>query len=83
MTSTQQTLRPKDILVASLEKTIIVKLKSQKLIRGTLNSFDQHLNLYLTNSYEMRENNPVPLGDVIIRGDNVIMLVFPEEEDEK
>lgn len=81
MTSAQQTLRPKDILVASLEKTIIVKLKSQKLIRGTLNSFDQHLNLYLTNSYEMRESNPVPLGDVVIRGDNVIMLVFPEEED--
>lgn len=83
MTSAQQTLRPKDILVASLEKTIIVKLKSQKLIRGTLNSFDQHLNLYLTNSYEMRESNPVPLGDVVIRGDNVIMLVFPEEEDER
>ncbi len=80
MAAQQPILRPKDIISASLQKAVVVKLKSQKLIRGTLNSFDQHLNLFLINAEEIQESNVVSLGDVIIRGDNVILLIFPKEE---
>lgn len=83
MVAQQPILRPKDIISASLQKTVVVKLKSQKLIRGTLNSFDQHLNLFLINAEEIQESNVIALGDVIIRGDNVILLIFPKEEVEK
>ncbi len=82
MATQQSILRPKDIISASLQKTIVVKLKSQKLVRGTLTSFDQHLNLFLVNAEELREDKPIPLGNVIIRGDNVILLIFPKEEGE-
>ncbi|MEX2689494.1 MAG: LSM domain-containing protein [Candidatus Njordarchaeia archaeon] len=80
MVAQTSALRPKDIISASLEKAIIVKLKSQKLIRGTLVSFDQHLNLFLSHAEELREDKTVSLGNVIIRGDNVILLIFPSEE---
>jgi len=82
MATQQPMLRPKDIISASLQKTIIVKLKSQKLIRGILNSFDQHLNLFLVNAEELQETQLIALGNVIIRGDNVILLIFPKEEGE-
>jgi len=82
MAAQQPVLRPKDIISASLQKTVVVKLKSQKLIRGTLNSFDQHLNLFLINAEELQENKVISLGNVVIRGDNVILLIFPREEGE-
>lgn len=74
------TLRPKDIIAASVDKPIIVKLKGSKLLRGILMSFDQHLNLYLSNAGEMTEDgNFRSLGNIIVRGDNVILLIFPSE----
>ncbi len=82
MVAQQPVLRPKDIISSSLQKTVVVKLKSQKLIRGTLNSFDQHLNLFLINAEELQENKVISLGNVVIRGDNVILLIFPREEGE-
>jgi len=83
MGSQQPILRPKDIITASLQKTVVVKLKSQKLVRGILNSFDQHLNLFLNSAEELQENKSISLGNVIIRGDNVILLIFPREEGEE
>lgn len=76
-------LRPKDIIASSVDKPIIVKLKGSKLLRGTLMSFDQHLNLYLSNAGEMVENGDFrKLGNIIVRGDNVILLIFPTEQGE-
>jgi len=75
-------LRPKDIITASLQKSIIVKLKSQRIVRGTLASFDQHLNLFLVSAEELREDSTLSLGNVVIRGDNVVLLIFPKEEGE-
>ncbi len=73
-------LRPKDIIAASLEKPIIVKLKGAKMVRGNLMSFDQHLNLFLSNAGEMREDGSFKkLGNIIVRGDNVILLIFPSD----
>ena len=78
-----QVLRPKDIIVASLEKTVIVKLKGSKIVRGTLVSFDQHLNLFLNNAGELQDDGNIKkLGNVIVRGDNVVLLIFPAEKGE-
>ncbi|MHA1590798.1 MAG: LSM domain-containing protein [Candidatus Njordarchaeales archaeon] len=82
MSVQQPSLRPKDIITASLQKSIIVKLKSQKIIRGTLVSFDQHLNLFLMSAEELKEDGSLHLGNVVIRGDNVVLLIFPKEEGE-
>lgn len=81
--SSNITLRPKDIIAASLEKPIIVKLKGAKIVRGNLMSFDQHLNLFLSNADELREDGSNKrLGNIIVRGDNVILLIFPSETGE-
>ena len=75
-----QGLRPKDIIAASLDKAIIAKLKGAKMVRGILASFDQHLNLFLNNAGEMNEDGSIKkLGNIIVRGDNVILLIFPTD----
>ncbi|MGQ4891912.1 MAG: LSM domain-containing protein [Candidatus Njordarchaeia archaeon] len=78
-----QGLRPKDIIAASLDKAIIVKLKGSKMVRGILASFDQHLNLFLNNAGEIKEDGSFSkLGNIIVRGDNVILLIFPSDKGE-
>lgn len=62
----------------SLGKTVLIKLKGGKVIRGLLQGFDQHMNLLLENSEEILEDgNSTKLGTIIVRGDNVIMISPP------
>jgi len=54
---------------------VLVKLKGGRSIKGTLKSFDQHLNIILKDAEELDgEGNTRPIGTVLIRGDNVIMM---------
>ncbi len=58
-----------------LDTLVLVKLKGGRSIKGTLKSFDQHLNLVLKDAEEIDgEGNSRPLGTVLIRGDNVVMM---------
>jgi len=81
----QQMHNPIDQLNGSLGKNILVRVKKTRLYSGKLLSFDQHLNLLLddcTQIYEVendkselveeREN----LGQILLRGDNVIFIEF-------
>ncbi|MCS7097184.1 MAG: LSm family protein [Candidatus Methanomethylicia archaeon] len=63
-----------EILLKSLGKMVYVKLKGEKVIRGLLKSFDQHLNLVLENAEEIEDNSTKVLGTLIIRGDNIILI---------
>ena len=66
------------VLDESLGKTVLIKLKGGKVIRGTLQGFDQHMNLTLDQSEEILEdgkNNS--LGTIIVRGDNVVIISPP------
>ena len=72
------TLKPKEALVWSLNNDVVVKLKGGKLLRGKLRGFDVHLNLTLNNAQQILESGDLKsLGDVIIRGDVVVFIVFP------
>jgi len=75
--------RPIDYLKNSIDKIILIKVKRNRLFRGKLSGFDEHLNLYLEgtsqifefqdeegNIHEEHEN----VGSVVIRGDNVIFV---------
>ena len=57
-----------------LNKVIVIKLKNKKTIQGNLQDFDQHLNLILTNSKDITDEDIKSLDNVILRGDNVIMV---------
>ena len=66
------------VLDESVGKTVLIKLKGGKVIRGALQGFDQHMNLLLEKSEELLEEDKTnELGTIIVRGDNVIMISPP------
>lgn len=66
------------VLDESLGKTVLIKLKGGKIIRGTLFGFDQHMNLTLEQSEEVMEDGKInSLGTIIVRGDNVVIISPP------
>ena len=66
------------VLDESLGKSVIIKLKGGKVIRGSLQGFDQHMNLLLEGSVELlSDNTSNDLGTIVVRGDNVVMISPP------
>jgi len=66
------------VLNESIGKTVLIKLKGGKVIRGSLQGFDQHMNLILEGSEEMlAEGKSNSLGTIVVRGDNVVLISPP------
>jgi small nuclear ribonucleoprotein (snRNP)-like protein len=67
--------RPLDLLNNSKGKEVLVQLKGEKQIVGTLLAFDIHINLVLDNIKEI-ENNEIKrnLGLGFLRGDTIIFI---------
>ncbi|MFX0057579.1 MAG: LSM domain-containing protein [Candidatus Hodarchaeota archaeon] len=75
--------RPIDYLKNSMNKVILIKVKRNRLFRGLLAGFDEHLNLYLEGTsqifeYQDEDGNireeHEDLGSIVVRGDNVIFV---------
>ena len=73
--------QPLDLLEQSLNKTILLQLRSDRQLRGILRGYDTHLNLVLENAelteVENEETKTTQLGKIILRGDNVIVISPP------
>jgi small nuclear ribonucleoprotein len=70
-------MQPLDLLQQSLHTPVLVELRGGRRIRGTLESFDQHLNLLLSSAEEhlAEASSPTPRpGITLIRGDSVIFI---------
>src|ERR1700758_4614250 len=66
------------VLETSVGKTVLIKLKGGKVIRGSLQGFDQHMNLSLEGAEEINlDGKQTTLGTLIVRGDNIIMISPP------
>ena len=66
------------VLDESVGKVVLIKLKGGKVIRGTLQGFDQHMNLLLESSEEIFEEGKAnSLGTIVVRGDNVVIISPP------
>jgi small nuclear ribonucleoprotein len=66
------------VLDESLGKIVLIKLKGGQVIRGSLQGFDQHMNLLLESSEAVQEEGKTELlGTIIVRGDNVVMVSPP------
>ena len=85
----QKSRRPIDYLKDSIEKIILIKVKRNRLFRGKLGGFDEHLNLYLEGTsqifeYQDEEGNireeHENLGSIVVRGDNVIFVNLANED---
>jgi small nuclear ribonucleoprotein len=74
---------PEDMLATELEqdvgKTVLIKLRGAKMIRGKLLEFDPHMNISLQDAVELSEDDTAsPLGAILVRGDNIIMISPPK-----
>ena len=74
---------PEDMLAAELEQdvgeTVLVKLRGANMIRGKLLEFDPHMNISLHDAVELSEDDTTnPLGAILVRGDNIIMVSPPK-----
>ena len=66
------------VLERSIGKTVLIKLRGGNSLRGTLEGFDQHVNLVLKDAENISDPEKVKsLGTIILRGDNVIMISPP------
>jgi len=67
--------RPLDMLNHSKGKEILLQLKSDRQIVGTLVAFDIHINLVLENAKEL-ENGELKrsIGLTFVRGDTIIYI---------
>ena len=67
-----------EILESSLGRTVLVRLRGGRSIRGRLKGFDQHLNLVLEDTEDTSNiENVSKLGTIIVRGDNVVIVSPP------
>lgn len=67
--------RPLDLLNQSKGKEILVQLKNNNQVAGTLLAFDIHINVVLDNAKEM-EGNEVKrnIGLTFLRGDTIVFI---------
>ena len=76
------------LLQESIGKTVLVKLKGRRSVKGKIKGFDKQMNIVITDATEVielqsNENNSdkgkeqeqeSQVGDALIRGDNVITI---------
>ena len=68
-------MKPLDLLQQSLHQPVLVELRGGRRIRGTLESFDQHLNLVLSNVDELLgETTTTHPGVTLVRGDSIVYI---------
>ena len=57
------------------KKTILIKLKNNRSIQGNLHSFDEQMNISLTDAEDITEKNePVNLNKIILRGSTIVIV---------
>ncbi|MGE0242291.1 MAG: LSM domain-containing protein [Nitrososphaeraceae archaeon] len=62
------------VLKENIGKNIMIKLKGDKVVKGILEKFDQHMNLVLSDATEYRGEESNRLGNLLLKGDNIIII---------
>ena len=68
------------LMTNAKDKVVLLRLRNNKTIQGTLKDFDIHMNLTLENAEDISEDNKKQLGKVLLRGDNILAISLPDEE---
>jgi small nuclear ribonucleoprotein len=68
-------MKPLDVLQQSLHKRVMVEMRGGRSFRGTLDAFDQHLNLVLSGAEEVVKDVVTPkAGITLLRGDSIVYI---------
>ena len=68
------------LMTNNKSKDILLRLRNNHTVHGTLKDFDVHMNLTLDNAEDISDEQPVKLGNILLRGDNILAVSLPEEE---
>ncbi len=70
------------LLNKNKNKIIQLKIRDNKTIKGILQNFDIHMNLTLEDTEDISDTKVVKLGKILLRGNNIIAISFPEESEQ-
>ncbi|CCK69066.1 U4/U6-U5 snRNP complex subunit LSM3 KNAG_0B06380 [Huiozyma naganishii CBS 8797] len=79
---------PLNLLKLNLDERVYVKLRGARSMAGTLQAFDSHCNIVLSDAVETRyelvdgelRSTERPSEMVFVRGDSVTLVTTPEDE---
>ncbi len=63
----------------SKNKSVLLRLRNNKTIKGSLLDFDVHMNLSLNDAEDISDEIPEKLGKILLRGDNILTISLPDE----
>ena len=69
-----------NIMNQSKDKSVLLRLRNNKTVKGNLVDFDVHMNLTLNDAEDITEETPANLGKILLRGDNILAISLPEKE---
>ncbi len=64
----------------SKNKSVLLRLRNNKTIKGSLLDFDVHMNLTLDDAEDVSDEEPEKLGKILLRGDNILSVSLPDDE---
>ncbi|MCW6158186.1 MAG: RNA-binding protein [Thermoplasmatales archaeon] len=65
---------PMAVMQSLMQKPISLLLKDNTVLEGVLESYDDYMNIVISNTEEITETNKRKLGTVILRGSNVVRI---------
>jgi small nuclear ribonucleoprotein len=65
---------PMAVMQTMMQKPISLLLKDNSVLEGVLESYDDYMNIVISNTEEITETNRRKLGTVILRGSNVVRI---------
>jgi len=68
------------LMINSKNKSVLLRLRNNKTIKGNLLDFDVHMNLTLDDAEDITEETPEKLGKILLRGDNILVVSLPDEK---
>jgi small nuclear ribonucleoprotein len=69
-----------NLMNQSKDKSVLLRLRNNKTVKGNLVDFDVHMNLTLNDAEDVSEEKSTKLGKILLRGDNILAISLPDEE---
>ncbi len=69
-----------NLMSQSKDKSVLLRLRNNKTVKGNLVDFDVHMNLTLNDAEDVSDETPIKLGKILLRGDNILAISLPDEE---